>query len=286
MSSRWKRWLQLFLAIVISLFIVLGIYLAYAWNTATRYTIAGVPVLNYHAVNDEKCSPLVVTVPHFAEQMKYLHTHGYHTITMDELYAYLVDGKPLPDKPIVLTFDDGYTDNYTHAFPILQQYGFKATLFMVADSIGQPRFLTAQQLLDMDAHGFAVESHTYTHRNMTTLQGPALREDLIKGRIVLESLLGHPVRYLAYPQGFNNEDVQRATLDGGYRLAFTVSPNTVQPGDNLMALNRLPIFEGDASWTSFIIRLHFSDFIAKTWALRDYLQGHGYTTLANYVPLY
>ena len=97
----------------------------------------GVPVLNYHQVNSEENDMLSVPVEEFEAQMAYLEESGYTTITPDQLRDFLTDGTPLPEKPVLITFDDGYKDNYTNAFPILKKHHMTATIFLVTDYIGR-----------------------------------------------------------------------------------------------------------------------------------------------------
>ena len=270
------------IAVVLSFIVVfLG-----CWTISSYYKIGGVPVMNYHAVNDINHSSLVVTTSDFRDDMKYLANNGYTSITMDELYNYLVHNESLPDKPVLITFDDGYTDNYTNAFPILKEYHMQATLFMIGDAIGTDRFLSAEQLKEMDANGFHIEAHTYSHKRLTNLDDMTLQADLAKSRTVLESLLQRPIRYLAYPQGFNNELVQQRTKDAGYLMAFTVAPGTVKPGDNLFTLNRLSIFEGLDHWWILRLRMHVPEIIRVTWHLRDILKDNGFVFLSQLVPLF
>lgn len=270
------------IAVVLSFIVVfLG-----CWTISSYYKIGGVSVMNYHAVNDINHSSLVVTTSDFRDDMKYLANNGYTSITMDELYNYLVHNESLPDKPVLITFDDGYTDNYTNAFPILKEYHMQATLFMIGDAIGTDRFLSAEQLKEMDANGFHIEAHTYSHKRLTNLDDMTLQADLAKSRTVLESLLQRPIRYLAYPQGFDNELVQQRTKDAGYLMAFTVAPGTVKPGDNLFALNRLSIFEGLDHWWILRLRMHVPEIIRVTWHLRDILKDNGFVFLSQLVPLF
>lgn len=270
------------IAVVLSFIVVfLG-----CWTISSYYKIGGVSVMNYHAVNDINHSSLVVTTSDFRDDMKYLANNGYTSITMDELYNYLVHNESLPDKPVLITFDDGYTDNYTNAFPILKEYHMQATLFMIGDAIGTDRFLSAEQLKEMDANGFHIEAHTYSHKRLTNLDDMTLQADLAKSRTILESLLQRPIRYLAYPQGFNNELVQQRTKNAGYLMAFTVAPGTVKPGDNLFALNRLSIFEGLDHWWILRLRMHVPEIIRVTWHLRDILKDNGFVFLSQLVPLF
>ena len=124
-------------------------------------------VLNYHMVNSMFIS-LAIEPEDFDWQMKYLVDHGYHTITPDELYNYLEGTGTLPDRPVLITFDDGYVDNYTHAYPILKKYNLKATIFVVTGFLSKRKgYLTWDQLREMEKNGITIESHTVTHCLMT-----------------------------------------------------------------------------------------------------------------------
>ena len=272
-----------FLAICIA---ILAISFGVMWGLSTDYKIYGVPVLNYHQVNDEKHSALTLHVDQFREQMEYLHNQGYNTITLAQLYDYLENGAELPNKPIVITFDDGYVDNYKNVLPILKEYNMKATLFMISDAANTPGFVSTEQMHQMEAGGFDIQGHTNHHKILTKIAPTELPDALLGGKTSLEGILGEPIEYLAYPGGFNDMLVQYVSKQSGYKMAFTVQPGTVQPGDNLYALNRLAIFQGDTPYLSFWLRLHCAPFIHYTWSLRDFLRDNGWPTLASIIPLF
>ena len=272
-----------FLAICIA---ILAISFGVMWGLSTDYKIYGVPVLNYHQVNDEKHSALTLHVDQFKEQMEYLHNQGYNTITLAQLYDYLENGTELPNKPIVITFDDGYVDNYKNVLPILKEYNMKATLFMISDAANTPGFVSTEQMHQMEAGGFDIQGHTNHHKILTKIAPTELPDALLGGKTSLEGILGEPIEYLAYPGGFNDMLVQYVTKQSGYKMAFTVQPGTVQPGDNLYALNRLAIFQGDTPYLSFWLRLHCAPFIHYTWSLRDFLRDNRWPTLASIIPLF
>ena len=265
---------------------ILAISFGVMWGLSTDYKIYGVPVLNYHQVNDEKHSALTLHVDQFREQMEYLHNQGYNTITLAQLYDYLENGTELPNKPIVITFDDGYVDNYKNVLPILKEYNMKATLFMISDAANTPGFVSTEQMHQMEAGGFDIQGHTNHHKILTKIGPTELPDALLGGKTSLEGILGEPIEYLAYPGGFNDMLVQYVTKQSGYKMAFTVQPGTVQPGDNLYALNRLAIFQGDTPYLSFWLRLHCAPFIHYTWSLRDFLRDNGWPTLASIIPLF
>ena len=265
---------------------ILAISFGVMWGLSTDYKIYGVPVLNYHQVNDEKHSALTLHVDQFREQMEYIHNQGYNTITLAQLYDYLENGTELPNKPIVITFDDGYVDNYKNVLPILKEYNMKATLFMISDAANTPGFVSTEQMHQMEAGGFDIQGHTNQHKILTKIDPTELPDALLGGKTSLEGILGEPIEYLAYPGGFNDMLVQYVTKQSGYKMAFTVQPGTVQPGDNLYALNRLAIFQGDTPYLSFWLRLHCAPFIHYTWSLRDFLRDNGWPTLASIIPLF
>ena len=114
----------------------------------------GVPVLNYHQVEEKNGNPLTLWPDQFETQMSYLADEGYTTITIDEMMDALENGTPLPDKPVIITFDDGYADNYEYAYPILKKYGFKATIFLIYDfTNAYPNYLTWDQNNEMKESG-------------------------------------------------------------------------------------------------------------------------------------
>ena len=131
--------------------------------------------------------------------MEYLHNEGYHTISLDDLYAYVTEGKELPDKPIVLTFDDGYIDNYEDVLPILESYDMQATIFMISDAVNTKRFMSIDELKTMDAHKFIVEGHTNHHSILTRIDPSKLDNEIKGGKDTLQAFMGKPIDYLAYP---------------------------------------------------------------------------------------
>src|SRR5207253_7977146 len=127
-------------------------------------------ILMYHYVrvnpraSDRLGADLSVTPAHFAAQMKWLAANGFHTVTLDDLTAAIVEGEPLPSRPVILTFDDGYEDFYTAAYPILEEYRFKATSFVITGKVGWGGYLTWDQMRKMQASGLVqFESHTVNH---------------------------------------------------------------------------------------------------------------------------
>lgn len=207
----------------------------------------GIPVLNYHQINDTEKNALTVNTEQFEAQMKYLADHGYTTITPADMLDAWENGAELPEKPVIITFDDGYLDNYNHAFPVLEKYHLKATIFLISDYVGTyPNYLTWSDIQDMDESGLIdFESHTLSHEELT--KAPSLDEakhQLTGSKDAIEWNMGSGkhVRFIAYPCGEYNDDIEQATKDAGYRAAFTVNYGLAEPTENHFVLDRVPIF--------------------------------------------
>lgn len=225
--------------------LALGFYHSQAQNVDEITAISEGPkilVLNYHQIANNP-TPLSVAINDFDAQMKFLVDSGCVTITPDELYAGLNGEIELPPKPVLITFDDGYLDNYTNAFPILKKYGLRATIFIIpAFTSVYPGYMTWEQLKEMEAGGITVQSHTLTHPKLEALPDDEIRVELLNSKNLLEENLGHPVEFLAYPTGTYNLHIAGLAQDAGYKGAFTIKYGVVDRGSNFFALERVPIF--------------------------------------------
>jgi len=211
-----------------------------------------VPVLMFHYIrvnldhNDKVGFNLSVTPNNFAQQMNYLATHSYHPITLDEMGSALFSNGKLPPKPIVITFDDGYRDSYTSAFPILKKYGFKAVNFVITGLVGAPNYLTWEQIKEMNSSGiFSFGSHTAKHRALTELKDELVRKELADSKNILEQELGVIINWFAYPYGKVNDRVSYLTQASGYLGAFGTNLGTYQSTDYLFTLPRIRVGGGD-----------------------------------------
>jgi peptidoglycan/xylan/chitin deacetylase (PgdA/CDA1 family) len=171
--------------------------------------------------------------------MQYLKDHGYTPLSMDQLYSFLKEDGALPEKPVVLTFDDGYVGNYTYAFPILKEFGFKATIFMISDCIDLGPYMTSAQIKEMASYGIDIESHTTNHCDLSKMSLKAQTADLEKSKEKLEHLLNKPIDYLAYPYGKYNMNTRKAAAAAGYKLGFSIHGNLTDKKDNPYNLDRL-----------------------------------------------
>ncbi len=215
-----------------------------------------VTVLNYHKVDNMNIS-LSVLPDDFDKQMNYLKSEGYNTITPEQLYQHLVNGTQLPENPIIITFDDGYEDNYQYAYPILKKYGFTGTVFIITSLVGQQNYLTWDQIKEMKANGMDFQSHTVSHKSMTELTEQQLRDELVNSKKTLDEQLGQDTQFFAYPTGTYNLYIAKLVKDAGYKAAFTIKYGNVDNASNLYALERVPIFHTENTFLSFYERMHY-----------------------------
>ena len=215
-------------------------------------------VLNYHKI-DHTFISLAVRPEDFDSQMKYLRDNGYHTISPDELYEALAGNGTLPENPVMITFDDGYEDNYTNAYPILKKYGFKATIFVVTGFLDKHKkgYLSWDEAREMNKNGINIESHTVNHRSMTDLTDDELRAELVDSKKKAEAELGHEVNYIAYPTGTYNLHIAQMVKEAGYKAAFTIKYGNVDKASNIYALERVPIFHTEDTNKDFIERIRY-----------------------------
>ena len=216
-------------------------------------------VLNYHKIDNMHIS-LSVKPEDFERQMKYLAEHNFHSITPQELYAALVDGAELPENPVLITFDDGYMDNYTNAYPILKKYGLKATMFVITGFLdrAQPGYFTWGQAAEMEASGLInIESHTVTHTSLTDLTEEQVKMELERSKNDIERRLGKQVDFLAYPTGTYNLHIAALVKEAGYKGAFTVKYGNVDRASNVFAIERVPVFHTENTYRSFLERLQY-----------------------------
>lgn len=226
-------------------------------------------VLMYHRV-DQASSPggpgLKVTPEQFARQMDYLAQAGYHPVTLASAVAHLRRGDVCAPRSVVITFDDGYEDNYRFAFPILKKHRFPATIFLVAGAVGKTNFfdrgrepvlrmLKWAEIKEMAAYGIDFESHGLMHLNMATLAGDRATKELATSRLVLEKGLGRPVRFFCYPYGSFNPNTAR--LARRYYLGSVSTRRGVNRiGADLYALRRLRVTgrTGPAGFAALLMR--------------------------------
>lgn len=203
-----------------------------------------VPILCYHQIRDwrakdsKAAKDYIVPVATFQEQMKMLADSGYHTIQPDELYAYLNEGAALPEKPIMLTFDDTDLDQFTVAEPIMKKYGFKGVFFIMTVSIGRPNYMNREQIKSLSDQGHTIGSHTWDHQNFKKYQGKDWETQIDKPTKTLQSITGKAVHHFAYPFGLWNAEGIPELKKRGFKSAFILSTKRDEQ-DPLFTIRRI-----------------------------------------------
>ncbi|MER3418962.1 MAG: hypothetical protein C4343_07760 [Chloroflexota bacterium] len=186
-----------------------------------------VPVLMYHRIvpvaeAGNSLPGLVVPPQLFAAQMAALAAAGWHTITAGDLAADLAAGRRPPPRTFVITFDDGYDDGFTYAYPILRAHGFVATYFVVAGRIGRTAdALTPQQVQALAAAGMEIGDHTYDHIDLAAASPSVVRYEIVAAALRIQALVGRPPVSFAYPFGRYSAAVETAVREAGLQIAFT-----------------------------------------------------------------
>lgn len=238
-----------------------------------------VPVLMWHNLAEESSGDMTISVDTFRAQIEALHEAGFKTVSLQQLYDYVHFGTEFPEKPIVLTFDDGYFSNYEYAFPILQEYDMQATIFAIGVSVGKdtykdtdhamtPHFGADEAREMVDSGLISVQSHTFdmhqwppfedgnaqVRETLLPFDGEAdadyeaaVEADFAESRELLESITGQPVNALAFPEGAYVTLTQDALRSAGAELTFTTvrAVNTVVKGlpQSLCAMPRFGMTE-------------------------------------------
>lgn len=166
---------------------------------------------------------LSVSPETFREQMAYLAENGYHTIDMYDLSLAIVSKAELPEKPVIITIDDGYRDNYENAYPILQEYGLTATIFVVTDFIdqGHPAYLTWDMVKEMSAYGIRIEPHSKNHPDLSGKDRNFQIYQMLGSQETIAAHIGYTPRYFAYPSGRYDELSLQILEELGYWGAVT-----------------------------------------------------------------
>ena len=230
-------------------------------------------ILVYHKIEDYKSGlkSLYVSPAVFNSQMNYLHSRGYRTIQLSELVGLIKSRKPIPKKRFALTFDDGYENNYTNAYPVLKKYDFTGIIFLNAGYIGKlfqyplqtkEKHLSVQQILEM-RNTFEYGAHTMTHPRLIKISTAAANMEIRNSKKVIEKILDKPVTQFCYPFGEYNESIVQLVKKNKYAGACTLEKKLINNSANVYELTRFEFKQtGYMSVKDFIKNL---DFYIKTF---------------------
>jgi peptidoglycan/xylan/chitin deacetylase (PgdA/CDA1 family) len=223
-----------------------------------------VPILMYHYISEPPPDAdiyrrdLSVSPQNFEAQLQWLAQNGYTPIRLYDLLYALTLGWPLPERPVILTFDDGYADAYEHAFPLLQKYGFKGTFFVVTEFVdrGLPGYLTWPQIEEMSAAGMDIEPHSKTHPDLRRRDHEFLIWQILGSAQTVAAHVGHTPRFFAYPAGHYDAAVLDVLKEIDMWGAVAVTQGTIHASDAPYELKRvrmrytdsLPVFVFKLNW--------------------------------------
>jgi len=201
------------------------------------------PILLYHRVDGEdNNSRYTVSVENFQAQMQTLYEQGYTAITISTFLDALIEGGDLPEKPVVITFDDGHQNVYENAFPIMKTYNFPGVFYIVANRInGSPEFVDIEQLSNLINAGWEIGCHGYSHLDITENHASASYE-IGRSKSDLQTTLGVDVKTFAYPYGKIDPYVAQVVNDSGYRAGIGLGTSITHTLNNLYYFQRVEVY--------------------------------------------
>ena len=236
------------------------LYVVSPLRRATSHRQPSVPILMYHSISNDAELGIhpyyrTSTSPQqFATQIRYLHESGYRTATLAEIAGILNAPSTATDKRVVITFDDGYRDFYSEAFPVLNQYGFTATMFLPTAYISDSRVrfkgrdcLTWKEVQELKRYGILFGSHTVNHPQLRELNMGAVNEEIVKSKLTIEEKLGCVVDTFAYPYAFPQTDgdfkklLRDSLRRAGYQNGVCTTVGRANRRSETLFLERLPV---------------------------------------------
>lgn len=201
-----------------------------ATNEPTRNTNAQiyakreVPILCYHRIENGRNDEYTVAPATFARQIQALADSGYHTINPDQLYDYLVYNKELPDKPVMITFDDSRVQQAVIAAPELEKHNFTGVFFLMTIAHNKKNYMSDEQILDLDKRGHTIALHSWDHTKATKYDNDSIfQQNIVQPRKKLAEMIGKPIDYFAYPYGLTDDKTNKIMNDNNFKLSFILS---------------------------------------------------------------
>lgn len=233
----------LFLAFILALPVICFIFWVYP-----KYTT---PILMYHNIDYGEGS-FYVSPENFARQMGYIRNKGYQVITLDRLVNNINYGKKPLRNAVVITFDDGYRNNFEYAYPLLKKFNFPATIFLATDFIGRyfesrgNEFMKWDEAILMSKNGISFGAHTKSHLELGNVEDEALAfEEIYGSKKIIEEKIGMPVDYFCYPSGSFNERIKELVAQAGYKGACTTNRGFIKYNRDAYELKRIKVTNSD-----------------------------------------
>jgi len=223
-------------------------------------------VLAYHCFTGQKA--LCVKPNMFRMHISSLASRGFQDLPLEAYIHALRGDENVPlRKYVCLTFDDGWRDNYTDAFPILQEYGFTATIFLTVAYIGEKKdYLTWEQVMEMKTAGFKFGSHTLTHPHLTQIPIERARREIMESKELLEDKISEEVGAFCYPYGDYNQDIVELVEEAGYQGAV-VTPSSGRCGASIYSIRRIGVYGTDILFSFRIKTSPLADMISLSSVL-------------------
>lgn len=244
-DSLWLRGLAKSLAagIILAALAAASFYFFYM---KPRWTV---PILMYHGVNDTEGSTLFVSPRNFERQMRFLHDDGYNVISFDALVKGISEKKVFPPKTVVITFDDGYVDNYVNAFPVLARYKMPAIIFIATAYVSKEEgYLTWDQVRLMQSNRMDFGGHTRDHVYLPDVKDESVLAEEVAGcKVDIEKNTGKRADYFCYPSGGYDDRVLEAVKKAGYKGACTTNRGKDRANRDVYELNRVKVTDSDAN---------------------------------------
>ncbi len=210
--------------------------------------VTWVPILMYHYIRSMPAnSPdvvgrdLSVSPQRFQEQMEWLAKNGYQSISLDQLYERIKNNRPIPARSVVLTFDDGYEDFYTEAWPVLKRYRYTATAYIINHKVGTRGYTSWSQIRQLSAAGITIGAHTLDHVDLAIVDKQAAHGQIVESKRGLEAAIGVPVNHFAYPAGRYNRDTARLVEGAGFLTAVSTNYGMRHTAGQLFLLERIRV---------------------------------------------
>ncbi|MCC6502895.1 MAG: polysaccharide deacetylase family protein [Deltaproteobacteria bacterium] len=199
-------------------------------------------LLMYHSISDSKTSSTyTLTKDAFKRHLDIIKRGGYSCATVEEYHDHLSAGVSMPEKSVLITFDDGHRSDYATALPLLKEYGFKATFFVTTDWIGRPEFMSPKELRALKEAGMSVHSHAQTHAFLDAMGQDAVTGELESSKKRLEEILGARVPYISFPGGRYNAMVLERARQAGYSAVFTSVPFSLKRHKDMFMIGRYAV---------------------------------------------